>query len=365
MDFYDEQKSKALAIIRNPKLSAEDRKKKFEKLVNRLKNRVTRRGLDLSAFDFAASLDKLSYFELDAFGKQLSMDETGTVFQEGEAKGDLQDWIQKVNEANKTLLFNGVKREFVLLYSQDIDGSRDIFILSRPIWEMESPEGIDQKQVSGTEADAPYIVDIGSGLSSYGIDMMGTEDRGESILVSTEFAPGFVDPSLVRSDLTWKNVAPRTDENTVVVIGDPLKTLGMLLGQKSVKTLFINNVNAEYQEDDYKDLADQLLIVMANGGKVEVQWDLSSEKKGEDESRGHIQGDMLFGYLQEMNKDENRTITYTVAEPVIYPYSVTPSRRKEIPADMDPQEQIEMSGKDVVLPDAKKGDMHRWIIKFD
>jgi hypothetical protein len=356
----------ALSILRNPQFSSEERAKEFDGLLSKMQRNVNRNNkIDRTAFDFETTRAAMALLSDNAFTIQLSMDDNGVVYQSNEAKGHYADWIQKVKEANNWLRFNGIEREYVLAVSEKIDGAYDIMILSRQVWNIKAPENVDRSQVDAPQITAPFIVDIGAGISAYGVDMTTEEDLSGTTLVNTEYGPTFIDPSLVRSDLTWKNAAPRTNENTVVIFGNPLQMLAILFGKKTVKTLYINNINAYYTEEQYEQLALGLLDVMAQGGTVEVQWDTSSEyAEGPYKSRGHIEGDQLNEALKKATRKGGRNFSYrNTDDPVVYPYSITPSRDPNKPPTLSSEELGQTDDKKILPPKAE--NMQRGIFTFE
>jgi hypothetical protein len=152
----------------------------------------------------------------------------------------------------------------------------------------------------------------------------------EGTVVKTEYADNYADPAMIRRDLTWKHTAPHLDADSTVMLGDTLQTLPMMFEPRSVKRMFINNVNASYTagDDSYMTLARGLIEVMKSGGRVEVQWSTQPEQtKTGARPRGHITGEDLNAALEAAIAGSTRQYKMTMAEPITdYDYSVEAPR---------------------------------------
>ena len=160
---------------------------------------------------------------------------------------------------------------------------------------------------------------------------------------------------MMRRDVTWEHTAPRVEADSVVVLGDSLQTLRMMFPGRSVKRLFINNINAHYAPggDAYTGLARGLRDVMTSGGRVEVQWTTSTETTGGvTKERGHITGDGLELALTQTAKDVPRKVSIDKDAPPVtdYDYSVEAPRRK--------------SGSPSKTPPSNPVPEKRWIFTF-
>lgn len=157
---------------------------------------------------------------------------------------------------------------------------------------------------------------------------------------------------------------PNRSVDSVAIFGDPLQTLDVLFGKQGVKLVFINNVNAHYNAEQYKSLARVLFKAMAKGGRVEMQWAYSPETEGGKRgTRGHVQarhldpevvntGDLETALASEAPKF-GRSFSIREAPAITdQQYSREPSRRRD---GADPS-------KTNITPPVPE---HRAIITFD
>jgi hypothetical protein len=344
-----------LDVMRNPNFDIASRKNALNKLLGEFEGKVKRSSrLKPDAIDFAEVKKQIGALTAETFNNMLTVDNSGTLTQKGVRVGTLRGLMEKIKAINNLFRKNGVPKELALSVSAPKDTSipKEVKILSRTPKQVAPTTKKPSSPVDPTDQTADgMVVDIGVGLGDYARDAGG--ETGE--IVKTEYGPSYTDPAMIRRDLTWEHTAPRVDVDSVLVLGDALQTLPMLFGAKSVKRVFINNINAQYAPGgaSYKNLARGLGQVMSNGGRVEVQWTTESETTGgKTTSRGHITGEALQGALESTGVKAGRNITVTQdAKPVLdFDYSVEAPRGK--------------SGAPSKTPPSNPVPQFRWIFTF-
>lgn len=335
-------KKQLLDILRDPAASIENKKQDAAAQLKIIEDYLKGEGCDMSKFDFETSRKNLDALTEKNYGNRMVLRDNGDIYVGEKKTGTLQSLEQQVMKANSVLRSKGINREYILFTSVPADAKapKTIDIRSR---ETQQANGKQDKQypklsvpkVQVPEGQKPVIVDIGAGSNSFALDLISEKDRSGSTLINTEYEPTFVDAYLTSRSLTWEHAAPRTDANTLTVLGDPLQTLSTVAGEKVVSLLLINNINANYRPEEYTNLARQIYMAMAPGGEVQVQWDMSPEvkgatgEKGKEGSRHHITGPELQRALLEEASKFNRTFSMEETPPIDYDYSITPTKRMD------------------------------------
>lgn len=339
-----------LDTLNNPTLSVEAKKDLATQYIKEMEGLVATTGMDKSKFKFAASLDVVGKLTESNFGMRMVMRQ-GKIFIEGTEAGTFGDLLQKVKAANAASKAAGTNTELVVINNEIGEGAYEVLVLTRERWQ-NPPSGFKGEHFTDLGKVNPgkqqFIIDVGSGETSFAKDTIRPEDIQGSTIINTEYAPKFMSGAQTRSDLTWKNAAAGgTDGNTVALLGDPLKNMNQIAGNKNVRQVFISNVNAGYKESDYRKLAEQLLLSMDDGGRVMVQWDMKPEKTGAPGpqglpgSRNHIIGEELDKALQDLAATYGRKVeTLKDLQPVDYKYGITPSTRKEYPPGSEKNTEI-------------------------
>jgi hypothetical protein len=267
--------------------------------------------------------------------------------------------MEHVKTTNAALKRHGVEEEYVLSISTPTDPAvpREVKILARKPRNVDADPLTAKRRAHGKvdpsdPSDDGVVLDVGVGTSDYARDVGGERGR----VVKTEYGGSYADPAMKRRDLTWEHTASHLDVDSVVILGDALQTLPMIFAGKSVKRVFINNINAKYDAggDLYRTLARGLRQVMRQGGRVEVQWTTAPEiTGGKKKDRGHITGDELKKALLATADDVPRKIAIDENAPPItdYDYSV------EAPRTLD--------GKPSKTPPSNPVPEKRWIFKFE
>ena len=325
-----------LDVMRNPSLDINTRKAKLKSLLAQFE--AVAHGapkVKSEKIKFQAAHDAIDALKAETFSNMLAVDAAGNMSQGGKSAGTLSDLMASVQVTNAAYKRHGIPEEFVIAISTPNDPAvpREVKILSR------KPRGPDEVALDvkpqkhdavdpSDQNDDGLVVDIGVGLTDYAREVGG--ETGD--VVKSEYGPSYTDPAMQRRDLTWQHTAPRVDADSVVVLGDTLQTLGMMFPKKSVKRMFINNINAYYGADDYANLAKGLRDVMADGGRVEVQWTTAPETTGGvTKDRGHIKGEGLRQALDATAASSPRAFQVNENAPPVtdYDYSV------EAPRSMD------------------------------
>ncbi len=354
-DHRDRISKQMLDIMRDPSIDISARKSALHGLVDEFENALHAYGaVDVSKIGLATARRNIDALHGETFENMLSVDAAGNLRRNGKPAGTIRDLMRDVQQTNAAFRDSGIPEEFVISVSSPRDPSvpREVKILTRTPKLVEPPA---KKPGSPVEPSEPsqegLVVDVGVGLGDYARDVGGETGT----VVKTEYGEGYADPAMIRRDLTWQHTAPRVDVDSVVVIGDALQTLPMLFGERSIKRIFINNINAHYAEGsgEYLTLARGLRQVMAPGGRVEVQWTTALETTGGVTGpRGHITGEGLAAALEATALDAPRGVSIDKnATPVTdYEYSVEAPRTKTgIPSKTPPSNPV---------------PTRRWVITF-
>lgn len=335
------QQARMLDALRDPGLDPAARRVKLLELIAEFERAVDAgaalfpAGIDLaSAFRFAEARSAVEASVDQNFDKKLVMNEKGEVSQGRTRMGTFRELVDKVIATNRAFKQTDDPRELVIVDSKTPTGEHELLVLSRERLEPSAEDrGGAPLPVQNHMDPNAVIIDVGTGESSFALDLLQGADRKGGPVVQTEHGPSLVDGARMRRDLTWKNAVPRTDVDSVTVFGDPLANMDVLFGEASVKRVLINNVNASYSDAQYGELARTLVRAMAPEGRVEVQWTNAPEYPGDKEgSRGHIDGNKLAASVLKESAKVGRAAT--VSKDVIdktpdesYKYSVRPSTR--------------------------------------
>lgn len=355
----DAIQNEMLDVLRDPSLDLASRKTKLHAATDKFEAAIEKLP-ELKLQPLVAQTRRaIDALDAKVFDDMMSVDASGNLFQHGKPAGRLVDLMEHVKTTNAALRRHGVAEEYVLSVSTPRDPAvpREVKILSR------KPRDVDADPLTAKRrahakvdpsdpADDGLVLDVGVGTSDYARDVGG--ERGQ--VVKTEYGGSYADPAMKRRDLTWEHTASHLDVDSVVILGDALQTLPMIFAGKSVKRVFINNINAHYDAggDRYRTLARGLRQVMKQGGRVEVQWTTALETTGgKTQSRGHITGDDLKAALLATDADVPRKVSIDEnAAPVTdYDYSV------EAPRTLD--------GKPSKTPPSNPVPEKRWIFKFE
>lgn len=345
-------------VMHNPTLSHSQRVEQLAQLVTDLE---ARSGVQLDdAHEFIAHLPE------EFSEPQLLLGDDGMVYQGGEATGSMADMIRDVHKTNQVYAANGVNREVVVA----VTSQNKVMLLSRKT-QVSTITNLPPKlpEQGGDPLSGQFTVEIGAGSGAYSPNMVADLDRLSAPLIQTEFGPKLLEPGLGRRDLQgWATqVGMDSDADTVIVLADALALMPQLFGEKSTKKLIMNNISADPTSEDYDKMAESLLSVMADGGEIDLQWDIKPEDDA-DTPRGHIMLDKgvtkaafeaqlkgkntngegqspaafetkgLKNALIEEADKRNMKVEFQVEEPITqFPYSIDVSRRTTgpVPDDSD------------------------------
>jgi hypothetical protein len=345
----------AVDVLRDPSLDIGARKAKLHQLLDGFEREIRASPkFDAKAFPFAEAHRQIDAMTAQYFDDMITVDAAGNLTQRQKPIGTLRELMANVEETNALMRRHQVPQEFVISISAPRDPSipKEVKILSRkpadvPATALQTHAPVDPSSPS----EQGTVVDIGVGTTDYAREVGGEQGK----VVKTEYGPNYTDPAMMRRGLTWKNTGTRVDIDSVLVLGDTLQSLPMMFPERSVKRMFINNINAHYPPGgaEYRELALGLRKVMTSGGRVEVQWTRETEVTGGVESdRGHVTGEALrdalagtaAGMPRRFDVNEN-------AQPVTdYDYSVEAPRTE--------------SGVASKTPPANPVPQHRWIFTF-
>jgi hypothetical protein len=318
-----------LDVLRDPGVDIGARKAKLRKALNKFEGQVTKNGR-VKGIDFTGSEAAIDGLQAETFRDMLAVDPQGNLTRHGTKVGTLRALMEKVQAVNNLFRKNGVPKELALSVSSPKNRSipAEVKVLSRVPKDLPPATKKPATPIDPTDPSMPgVVVDVGVGLGDFARDAGG--ETGE--VVKTEYGGGYADPAMTRRDLTWEHTAPRVDADSVVVLGDALQTLPMMFGPKSVKRLFINNINAHYDPGsaEYMTLARGLRNVIASGGRVEVQWTTAPETTGGvTQPRGHVTGDALEAALTKTNDGRKVDVDKAAAPVLDFDYSIEASRNK-------------------------------------
>lgn len=328
----DRVQKQMLDVLRDPRLELSARKRQLHRLLAEFEREVVRSSLlKADSFGLAEASRQIDALVDGTFKDMLAVDAAGNLTRGGVKIGTLRALMDQVKLANNLMRKNGVARELAISVSSPRDRTipSEVKILSRTRASL--PAGTPRSSVvDPTDQSAPGVtVDIGVGLGNYARSVGG--ETGE--LVQTEYGERYADPAMIRRDLTWAHTGPHVDANSVLILGDALQTLPMLFAPRSVKRMFINHVNANYEPGGraYENLAAGLNRVMAKGGRVEVQWTTEPETTGGvTKSRGHITGGALEAALASTAPGSRRHVSVTKGAKLVldFDYSIEASRNK-------------------------------------
>jgi hypothetical protein len=345
--------------MRDPSLAIDARKATLRELLAQFEEAVKGSPqIDPHKLAFAQARKAIEDLRPDVFENMIAVDGNGNLTQKGQRVGTLPELMEQVRQTNAAYQRHGIEEEFVISVSTPADPKtpREVKILSRkPRKEVDLPMGAKKQRHApvdpSDQSDDGLVVDIGVGLTDYAREVGGEHGK----VVKTEFGPDYADPAMMRRDLTWEHTAPLVDVDSVIVLGDALQTLPMMFGERSVKRLFINNINANYApgSEEYAGLVRGLRKVMKTGGRVEVQWTTALETTGGvTKSRGHITGEALNQALASKTDDVPRAYSVNENAPPVtdYDFSVSAPRTQ--------------SGKPSKAPPSNPVPEKRWVFTF-
>ena len=355
---FNRVQGEMLRTLRDADTTVGAKQEALDRSITELENLVngSEHILDTAMYRFEDARLAVETLTPENFGDSLRVDSEGLVQRGEQDLGSFRELLNQVMDTNNSMVERGMDSELVIAVGEPgTEGYRDIMIVSRPVADPAQPR-LDTPIAPLDPGVDPggIILDIGSGTSAFALEMVPESARQGSPVVQTEHGPTSFDPGLLRADLgPHFNAIPRSDGRSVAVFGDPLQNMALLYGPYSVRMLFMNNVNAEYYIGQYLSLARNLMRVMQEGGRVEVQWDTRPEEPGGIEGdRGHIDGQHLLEALNAVAGEMGREFTVNTGGDAIteYDYSIEPSRYRGGPRG----------------PTAVENPVpnHRWIFNF-
>ncbi|MBY8860888.1 hypothetical protein K7711_30740 [Nocardia sp. CA2R105] len=279
----------------------------------------------------------------------------------GGRRTPLTDLLHEVDRANRGARENGLNLEYVIVdHARSPEGRSMIEVFSRPRPQHALPLeryrfGADHEKMPLVPREATmrrtdgarFIVDVGTGRSGFPEEMMPAADRGHgNLTLKTELSQGYAVPAQRQRGLGILDAGPLTQPGSLMVYGDLLFG-GKVLGDGetgAIGRLLLNNVNAHFDPATYQELARRLPEIMAPGGRIEMQWDMSSERppgdpRGRLGDRGHIRGDELMQAIREALPEQIAARFETVDEqtrefgpegPKDYYYSIQAAKSNEV-----------------------------------
>ncbi|WP_433727782.1 hypothetical protein ACQP0C_37115 [Nocardia sp. CA-129566] len=244
------------------------------------------------------------------------------------------EFLQGIDRANRGAVEDSLNLEYTVVVHDPVDGHSAVEVLPRPRPHHRLPLselvfGADNHTITvqprpslPAAVAGAHTIDVGVGRSAFGVEMTPVADRsGGGLVIKTELADDFVIKGQRRRDLGILDPGPLATPGTVMVFGDMLfhgDALGV--GETgAVARIYINNVSAKLQPDDYRALAARLPAVLAPGGRIEVQWDMKPEADGgEPGNRNHILGSDLWTAIKDLPGGQGAH--FTVVEKKEWPH---------------------------------------------
>ncbi|WP_454198581.1 sigma-70 family RNA polymerase sigma factor [Nocardia sp. Marseille-Q1738] len=221
----------------------------------------------------------------------------------------LLDFLHTVDRANRGAAQHGLNAEYVVVIHDQADGRSSVEVLSRPRPTYRLPAERNDPVLFAPRPSVPaaraggHTVDVGVGRSAFAVELTPIQDTmGRGLILQTELPQDFADAGQRRRNLGVLDPGPLPMPGALVLFAD-LLTHGEVLaagGNGGVARFYINNVSAHYTAAQYDALAAQLPRTLAPGARIEVQWDMTSERAegGRPGDRGHIQGDLLMEAIE-------------------------------------------------------------------
>ncbi|MFI9506337.1 hypothetical protein [Nocardia sp. NPDC052566] len=258
----------------------------------------------------------------------------------------IHDFLKGIDHANRAAAENGVSVEYFPVRYKELDGSSVLEVMSRPRPQHRLPLG--QLRFGDDHAPIPlrpldemphttgkYVLDIGTGRSAFAEELTPRGDRDHLMILKTELTDSYAVPAQRQRKLGMLDAGPLTDSGSLMFYGDMLLE-GNFLGEGSIARIYINNLSAHLKDPVYDMIAERLPELLAPGARIEVQWDMSSERKvgGRPGDRGHVTGDALLEAFERQGPEIRAR--FRIEEPtgvVEYDYSINAGRNNE----MDPR----------------------------
>ncbi|WP_067654967.1 nucleotidyl transferase AbiEii/AbiGii toxin family protein [Nocardia harenae] len=251
---------------------------------------------------------------------------TGTVRLEQDLPGlprgtelTVTDLLHLIDEANRGAVANGIDVDYVLIIHDAIGDRATLQVLSRPQPQHRLPLEQNLRHTDGAPftrrplpsarpaAEGAHTVDVGVGRSAFAAEMTPDVDRsGGGVVIQTELTSDYANAGQRRRDLGVLDPGALPVPGAVTVYADLLGGGGFLNAGRNggVGRIFVNNVSAHFSEADYDALARSLPAALAPGARIDVQWDMKSERAdgtGHPSDRGHIRADLLLDAIRRVH----------------------------------------------------------------
>ncbi|MEU2034657.1 alpha/beta hydrolase [Nocardia amamiensis] len=223
----------------------------------------------------------------------------------------LLEFLHTVDRANRGAAQHGLNVEYVVVIHDQAGGRSSVEVLSRPRPTYRLPAERNDPVLFAPRPSVPaaraggHTVDVGVGRSAFAVELTPIQDTmGRGLILQTELPQDFADAGQRRRNLGVLDPGPLPMPGALVLFAD-LLTHGEVLaagGNGGVARFYVNNVSAHYTAAQYDALAARLPRTLAPGARIEVQWDMTSERAegGRPGDRGHIQGDLLMEAIERV-----------------------------------------------------------------
>ncbi len=311
--WLQEQAEEIAALVNHPTLSPRGRARAIGQVVDRVARRTagTVLAYPLGGIDLKSVRRAVKGLRSKAVPGVLVMDGDGNLSVGGRPWGTFRQLLEDLVVANRCSFSHGLDVEYLVsIAPRRVDGASQVHVISRPRAHLVPWADVPSHRLAALPSDVPgrFIVDVRFGQGSLGAELVPLEERLDSVVVQVRERRLALDAQLRANG--WPalaEVVPHGWPHAIVVFGDGLEAMEAIFGTPEtgggVRRAILSCVPAHYDQERYAALARQLKLVMAPGGRIDVQWDLSPEGGYRGTSRGHIQGDALRDALLQEGAD--------------------------------------------------------------
>jgi hypothetical protein len=310
---------------------------------------------------------------------------------EGQAAAprSIRQLMSEVDAANQKAREQGLGIQYVIVIHDprtDAAGGAKamVEVLSRPLPRYRMPGTGDSTAPVAGNNPGELTLDVGVGRGAFAAEKVPESDR-QGMIVQTDIIANAEAAQERRYYAGTSDAGPSHTAGAVVVFADVLKHPELMNAgpgdpaTAGTRRMFVNNLSAHYDEHlppelrwtgpQYTTLAKGLAESMAEGGVVDIVWDMSPETKGgEQGSRGHITGPELLKALEATGREVH--LEQASAATAANPHDKQPVPRDKTPIAPETNDYTVDAGRSAA-PDPQKlrkyvppTPSNRWIIKF-
>lgn len=215
----------------------------------------------------------------------------------------MRDLFLAVDRADHGAAENGLAVENVVVIHDPVGGQARVEVVSRPRPQYRLDHvGDEQRPPMSPERKGGNVVDVGVGRSGYASELTSDADMQNGSRVLQTELPDHYTGAQRRRDLGLSDPAPVGGPARLMVFGD-LLSYGHVL---ATAVMYINNLSSFHRPDAtpeqylpaYRGIAASLCASAERGARVEVMWDMKSERaaggpRSAEGDRGHLRGNVL------------------------------------------------------------------------